>query len=75
MGDVKIFNCIRCPHYDIPLEIVTGIIDECFYFDFNESGACPCTRCPNINDCSEWCVDYYEFQESVMNLCSHAKIV
>jgi len=68
MDQLKIFNCIKCPHYDIPLELTNGIITECFYFDFNKYGDCPCTRCEYINDCSDWCKEYYEFQEMVMEL-------
>jgi len=68
MADLKIFNCIKCPHYDIPLEITTGYIVECFYYDFNQTGDCPCTKCENINDCGDWCAEYYKFEERIYNL-------
>lgn len=68
MADIKIFNCIKCPHYEIPDMLIADIIAECFFSAFNEHGDCPCTKCEDINDCDDWCSEYYQFEERIYNL-------
>ena len=68
MGKIKIFNCIKCPHYEIPDPIITEFITECFLSAFNQQGDCPCTNCEGIRECSDWCTEYYQFEERIFNL-------
>ena len=68
MGELKIFNCIKCPHYDIPDPIIAEVITECFLSVFNQQGDCPCTNCEDIRECSDWCTEHYQFEERIYNL-------
>lgn len=67
MSKVKIFNCIKCPHYEVP-DAATEFVPECFLNVFNQTGDCPCTNCEDIWDCSDWCSEYYKFEETILNL-------